>query len=102
MSTEVEGSGPAFDPDALRAKYREERDKRLRGDGNEQYRELTGGLARYLDDPDVDPGYAREAIVDDVDVIIVGGGFSGLLAGARLREAGLDRIRVVESGGDFG
>ena len=26
-----------FDPDALREKYRLERDKRLREDGNEQY-----------------------------------------------------------------
>ena len=26
-----------FDPDALREKYRQERDKRLRADGNAQY-----------------------------------------------------------------
>ena len=91
-----------FDPDALRRKYREERDKRLRVEGNEQYRALTGDLAHYLDDPDGDPDYTRDPIVDDVDVIIVGGGFSGLLAGARLREAGLERIRIVETGGDFG
>ncbi|MFA5884832.1 MAG: NAD(P)/FAD-dependent oxidoreductase [Acidimicrobiia bacterium] len=91
-----------FDPDALRRKYREERDKRLRAEGNEQYREITGALARYLDDPEGDPAYTRDPIADDVDVIIVGGGFSGLLAGARLREAGLERIRIVESGGDFG
>ncbi len=99
-STDVDGL--PFDPDALRAKYREERDKRLRVDGNEQYRELAGELARYLEDPDGDPEYTRDPIVDDVDVLIVGGGFSGLLAGARLREAGVDRIRIVESGGDFG
>ena len=29
-----------FDPDALRAKYLEERDKRLRDDANEQYIEV--------------------------------------------------------------
>jgi len=91
-----------FDPDALRRKYREERDKRLRAEGNEQYRALTGELAHYLDDPERDPDYTRDPMVDDVDVIIVGGGFSGLLAGARLREAGLERIRIVETGGDFG
>ena len=99
-STDIDGL--PFDPDALRAKYREERDKRLRVDGNEQYRELAGDLAHYLEDPDGDPEFTRDPMVDDVDVIIVGGGFSGLLAGARLREAGLDRIRIVESGGDFG
>ena len=31
-----------FDPDALREKYRLERDKRLRGDGNNQYIEVVG------------------------------------------------------------
>ena len=29
-----------FDPDFLRKKYREERDKRLREDGNDQYIEV--------------------------------------------------------------
>ena len=40
----------AFDPEALRAKYREERDKRLRADGNEQYREVVGDFSRYVDE----------------------------------------------------
>ena len=31
-----------FDPDELRRRYREERDKRIREDGNEQYLEVTG------------------------------------------------------------
>ena len=91
-----------FDPSALRRKYREERDKRLRPDGNDQYLEAAGELARYLDDPDDDPGFRRDPLTDDVDVVIVGGGFSGLLAGARLRDVGLDRIRIVETGGDVG
>ena len=39
-----------FDPNALRAKYDAERDKRLRSDANEQYRELKGGLAHYMED----------------------------------------------------
>ena len=91
-----------FDPDALRRKYRQERDKRLRPEGNDQYLEMSGDLARYLDDPAVEPAFTREPLHDDVDVVIVGGGFSGLLAGARLREAGVERIRIVETGGDFG
>jgi cyclohexanone monooxygenase len=90
------------DPEALRTRYREEREKRLRDDGNAQYRRLTGDLSRYLDDPYVEPGFARESLHDEVDAVIVGGGFSGLLAGARLREAGLERVRVIETGGDFG
>ena len=51
-----------FDPDALRAKYREERDKRIRVDGNEQYIEVTGDFSRYVDDPYVDPGFTREPL----------------------------------------
>ncbi len=88
----------AFDPDALRKKYRAECDRRVRDDGNAQYQEFKGGFAHYLDDPYVAPS-TRAPLTDEVDVVIVGG---GLLAGARLREAGVERIRVIEKGGDFG
>jgi len=94
--------GPGFDPDALRKKYREEREKRIRQDGNEQYVEVKGEFAHYLDDPYVDPGFTRDPLTDQVDVVVIGGGFGGLLAGARLREAGVEDIRVIEKGGDFG
>ena len=33
---------------------------------------------------------------------IIGGGFSGLLAGARLTELGVTDFRIIEAGGDFG
>ena len=91
-----------FDPDTLRAKYRQERDKRLRDDGNEQYVEVTGPFAEMVDDPYVPPGFEREPLTDEVDVVVIGGGFGGLLAGARLREAGIENIRLIEKGGDFG
>lgn len=91
-----------FDPNALREKYRAERDKRLRADANEQYREIKGDFAHYLDDPYVEPGFTREPLTDEVDVVVIGGGFGGLLAGARLREAGVQNIRMIEKGGDFG
>src|SRR5271155_1108593 len=91
-----------FDPDALRAKYREERDKRIRADGNDQYVEVKGDFSRYVDDPYVDPGFTREAIGETVEIVIIGGGFGGLLAGARLRQAGFEDIRLVEKGGDVG
>jgi len=104
MQTPSSRSGPdrGFDPDALRARYREERDKRLRPDGNDQYVEAKGVFARFRDDPYVAPGFRREALSDEVEVAVIGGGFGGLLAGARLREAGIDGIRIVEKGGDFG
>ncbi len=91
-----------FDPQALREKYRAERDKRLRDDANEQYREIKGDFAHYLDDPYVEPGFTREPLTDEVEVVVIGGGFGGLLAGARLREAGVQGIRMIEKGGDFG
>jgi cyclohexanone monooxygenase len=91
-----------FDPDALRAKYREERDRRLRSDGNDQYLEVKGDFAHFVEDPYVEPGFTREPITDEVEVVVIGGGFGGLLAGARLREAGIDDIRILEKGGDFG
>jgi cation diffusion facilitator CzcD-associated flavoprotein CzcO len=101
-SAAAEINGLDFDPDALRAKYREERDKRLRSDGNDQYVEVKGDFSRYVDDPYVDPGFTRAPLTDAVDVVIIGGGFGGLLAGARLREAGVQGIRIIEKGGDFG
>jgi cyclohexanone monooxygenase len=91
-----------FDPAALKAKYRAERDKRLRKDGNEQYVEIKGQFAHYLEDPYVETPINRDPLTDEVDVVVVGGGFGGLLAGARLREAGVDSVRMIEKGGDFG
>jgi len=91
-----------FDPDKLREKYRAERDKRLRADGNEQYQEVVGDFSRYVDDPYVEPGYTRAPLSDEIDVAVIGGGFGGLLAAARLREASIESIRVIEKGGDFG
>src|ERR1700759_5624101 len=91
-----------FDPEALRARYRAERAKRVRAEENAQYREIAGEFVHYLDDPYVAPGFSREPLSDEVEVVVVGGGFGGLLAGARLREAGMSDIRIIEKGGDFG
>ncbi len=92
----------AFDPKALKAKYLAERDKRLRAEGNSQYREIAGDFAHYLQDPYVEPGFTREPLTDEVEVVVIGGGFGGLLAAARLREAGVKDVRIIEKGGDFG
>ncbi len=91
----------AFDPDALRRKYREERDKRLRAEGNQQYIEIKEQFGHYLEDPYVAP-IERAPKSDVVDVLVIGGGFAALLMAARLREAGINDIRLVEKGGDFG
>ena len=91
-----------FDPDALRERYRVERDKRLREDANEQYVEMTGAFAHYLEDPYVDEKTERKPVTDEVDVVLIGGGFGGLQAGARLRDAGIKDIKIIEKGGAFG
>ena len=91
-----------FDPSEIKARYLHERDKRLREDGNEQYVEVTADFSRYIEDPYVQPGFTRDPIFSDVEVTLVGGGFGGLLMGARLREAGYESIRLVEKAGDVG
>ena len=96
------GDDLGFDPATLREKYRAERDRRLRADGNDQYLEIKGDFARYLDDPYVEPGFSRTPLSDEVEVAVIGGGFGGLLAAARLRGTGVTDIRIVEKGGDFG
>jgi len=90
-----------FDPDALRTKYEMERVKRMRPDGIRQYTRVDGKLKYFGDDP-----YAarieRAPLRDEVDVLIVGGGWAGLMTAAKLAEAGLTEIRIVEQGSDFG
>ena len=91
-----------FDPEALGRKYQAERDKRVREDGNDQYQEVTGEFAYFVEDPYISSELQREAVDEEVEVVIIGGGFGGMLAAARLREAGIDDFRIIEKGGDFG
>lgn len=91
-----------FDPAALRQKYAAERAKRLREDGNRQYQEVTGALEHYNSDPYVEPGFTRPALQEQLDAVIIGGGFGGLLAAARLQKVGITDLRIIEKAGDFG
>jgi cation diffusion facilitator CzcD-associated flavoprotein CzcO len=100
MSADTQGAG--FDPDVLRDKYRQERDKRLRADGNDQYIEVTDRFAHFLDDPFAPGRPAREPLTDEVEALIVGGGFGGLLIGAYLRKQGFESIRIVDKASDVG
>ena len=86
---------------ALRSKYAQERDKRLRPDGNDQYVRLTGQFGHYLTDPYAER-VEREPKRDHVTVAFAGGGFAGLLTAARLKDAGIDSVRIVEKAGGFG
>jgi cation diffusion facilitator CzcD-associated flavoprotein CzcO len=98
----IPGTPPeGVDLDAIHEKYLAERDKRLRADGNDQYVEVKGQFAHYVDDPYVEV-VAREPLFDEVEVVFIGGGFSGLVTGAALKNAGIDDVRIIEKGGDFG
>ena len=91
-----------YDPDAVRAKYLAERDKRLVA-GRAEIRDLTSDerFARYREDPFTAVA-RRDPVADDVDVVIVGGGIAGVLAGAQLRKAGVESIRIVDQAGGIG
>ena len=89
------------DKEALRRRYRTERDKRLRLEGNDQYIQLKGQLAHYLEDP-YTPIIQRASKTDHVTFAFIGGGLAGLVTGARLVEAGIRDVRIIEKGGDFG
>jgi cation diffusion facilitator CzcD-associated flavoprotein CzcO len=93
---------PSYDPDAVKAKYLAERDKRLVA-GRADIRDLDhdSHFARLREDP-FTPVTPRDAVTDDVDVVIVGGGIAGVVAGARLREAGVKRIRILDKAGGIG
>ena len=90
-----------LDKAVLLAKYRAERDKRLRPDGNDQYQRVDGVLAHGLDDP-YTPRQPRAPKTDHVRFAFVGGGFAGLVTGARLVEAGIGPVRLIDKAGDFG
>lgn len=90
-----------LDIDTIRAKYAEERDKRVRADGNDQYVEIAGKFAHYKEDPYI-PVRPREPVNDHVTFAFIGGGFAGLISAAKLKEAGVEDVRIVEKGGDFG
>lgn len=85
----------------LEEKYKKERDKRIRSEGTYQYGELKGKFA-YLDKDPYTPYVKREPLTDHVTFAFVGGGFAGLCIAARLREAGIHDLRIIEDGGDFG
>ncbi|MCV7343393.1 flavin-containing monooxygenase [Mycolicibacterium rhodesiae] len=91
-----------IDIDALREKYRVEREKRLRPEGSAQYLELDGDFAEFYEVDPYTQVVQRDPITENIDVVVLGGGFAGLLAGAYLKKAGVEGIRVIEMAGDFG
>lgn len=102
METGLPTQELGFDLVALRKRYAEERDKRLRRDGLAQYIQPEGDFKHYVDDPYVTACAPRKPREEELDVAIIGGGFGGVLTGAYLRKSGVQSIRIIEKAGGFG
>lgn len=101
QKTDVPAPGE-LDIPALKAKYLAERDKRLRREGGEQYVRPTGDFSdNYAHDPFA-PLADRGPLAEDIDVAILGAGFSGILAGYHLRQQGVTNVRNIDHAGGFG
>ncbi|MCV7150777.1 flavin-containing monooxygenase [Mycolicibacterium pyrenivorans] len=103
----METCGPTDTPTdidipALREKYAQERAKRLRPEGAKQYLELKDDFADFYEIDPYTTVMERDPVVENAEVVILGGGFAGLLAGAYLKKAGVEGVRVIEMAGDFG
>ncbi|CAN7591765.1 NAD(P)/FAD-dependent oxidoreductase [Phenylobacterium sp. LjRoot219] len=88
---------------ALRERYRQERTLRTRPEGQRQYMPPADHFAH--DTYDRDPHMAvvaRDAVSEDIDVAVLGGGWSGVLAGYHLRKMGVTSFRNIDHAGDFG
>lgn len=105
MTDQLSHDALGFDPEALTSRYLHERDKRIRKDAEAQFVAVTNDTAfanqHLSDDPYSEP-VSRPAIRDEKEVIIIGGGWVGMMTAARLIQSGVEDVRIVESGADFG
>ena len=102
MKCEATRTPDDVDIPALREKYRHERDKRIRPEGQQQYFKPTGEVAaNYAVDPHM-PLASRAPISEDIDVIVLGAGWGGIMASYHLTQAGITNFRNIDTAGDFG
>ena len=90
-----------FDPTEVYARYSQERKARIRPEGVAQFQGLDDVL-EYTDTDMYMPWTDRSAVHEEVEAIVLGGGFGGILAGAQLSDRGIREIRIIEQAGDFG
>jgi cyclohexanone monooxygenase len=93
---------PDIDLPALRERYRQERERRVRAEGFSQYVNVDDGLDDIYEHDPYTPAPPRGPLSIETDVAVLGGGFAGLLAGVRLKKAGVENFRIIDMGGDFG
>lgn len=95
----------SIDIPAIRQKYYHERDKRVVRSAADQYVHVghhgDAFAEVYEGDPHM-PVIPRDPISEDLDVAVLGGGWTGILAGYHLQNAGVSDFRVIDHAGDFG
>jgi cation diffusion facilitator CzcD-associated flavoprotein CzcO len=102
MKCEPTHTPKSVDIAAARKRYSLEREKRMRSEGQQQYVRPVGDFAdTYEADPHM-PMVPRAPISEDLDVAILGAGWTGLLAGYHLKQAGVSTFRHIDHAGDFG
>jgi cation diffusion facilitator CzcD-associated flavoprotein CzcO len=100
--TKVIDSAARAKLDAVNAKYQSEREKRLRPEATSQYRDFSGVFENFDRDPYADPEFARDPVVTETEVAIIGAGIGGLMAAAKLAQQGITDVRIIDKAGDFG
>ncbi len=92
----------SLDIEQIRERYRQERDRRARPSGTDQFQFAEGELAQLAEDPYADELPPRNPVDRDVDVLVIGCGIGGIEMAATLRKAGVDDILMVDGAADFG
>ncbi|MGE3690084.1 MAG: flavin-containing monooxygenase [Novosphingobium sp.] len=92
----------SLDIPAIKERYRIERERRLTKEGSEQYIRTSGEFADVYEHDPFTPLVEREPIAEDLEVAILGSGWTGLLAGYHLHKAGIENFRHIDHAGDFG
>lgn len=94
----------------VQKRYEEERDKRLRSEGNSQFVDISlSDQFRYMqEDLWVDPATVKDARTmfpnNRCQVLVLGAGWGGLCYAVRMIQAGIrpENLRIVDMAGGFG
>ncbi|HEX7753513.1 MAG TPA: NAD(P)/FAD-dependent oxidoreductase [Novosphingobium sp.] len=92
----------AIDIAALRAKYRRERDRRIKKNHNDQYVAASGKWADIYEVDPYTPVAPRDPITGETEVVILGAGYCGMMVAAQLKKAGISDFYNIDHGGNFG
>lgn len=91
----------SLDIEAITSRYEAERAKRLREDGIAQYQHAQGSLSRFKADVKALP-LIRDPVTRETKVLIVGGGFGGIVTAVRLKDQGVQDFVILDKAAGFG